>query len=196
MLPFFQPTFTQGLVIGQLSILILLGMILKYLFLESSQYPLETTSYHQQVDNDAFLRERDLKAPTINSNQDSDPFESTKWFNTLLSQVRIFPSVFRYFLNHLDQVVDVYRSKLRNDISGVEGDEFARKRIEAYANTVRPPGFVVCSLLHISLHIHPICSFRTTLQFIQLILVLPHPRYTMLGFEKTSQMYKYVLPPI
>lgn len=149
MLPFFQPTFTQGLVIGQLSILILLGMILKYLFLESSQYPLETTSYHQQVDNDTFLRERDLKAPTINSNQDSDPFESTKWFNTLLSQVRIFPSVFRYFLDYLDQVVDVYRSKLRNDISGVEGDEFARKRIEVYANTVRPPGFVVRSLLHI-----------------------------------------------
>jgi len=86
----FQPTFTQGLVIGQLSILILLGMILKYLFLESSQYPLETASYHQQVDNDAFLRKRELKAPNITLDQDSDAFESTKWFNTLLSQVRIF----------------------------------------------------------------------------------------------------------
>jgi hypothetical protein len=86
---FFQPTFAQGLVIGQLSVLILLGMILKYLFLESSQYPIETASYHQ-VDNDAFLRKRDLEAPNINLNQDSDAFESTKWFNALLSQVRIF----------------------------------------------------------------------------------------------------------
>ena len=87
---FLQPTFTQGLVIGQLSILILLGMILKYLFLESSQYPLETASYHQQVDNDAFLRKRDLEVPNINLDQDSDAFESTKWFNTLLSHVRTF----------------------------------------------------------------------------------------------------------
>ena len=87
---FFQPTFTQGLVIGQLSILILLGMILKYLFLESSQYPLETASYHQQVDNDAFLRKRDLEVPNINLDQDSDASESTKWFNTLLSHVRTF----------------------------------------------------------------------------------------------------------
>jgi maintenance of mitochondrial morphology protein 1 len=86
---FFQPTFTQGLVIGQLSILILLGMILKYLFLESSQYPLETASYHQ-VDNDAFLGRRDLEVPNDNLEQDSDAFESTKWFNTLLSQVRSF----------------------------------------------------------------------------------------------------------
>lgn len=86
----FQPTFTQGLVIGQLSILILLGMILKYLFLESSQYPLQTASYHQQVDNDTFLRKRNLKVSNNNQDHDSDAFESTKWFNTLLSQVRIF----------------------------------------------------------------------------------------------------------
>jgi hypothetical protein len=43
----------------------------------------------------------------------------------------------------LDQVVDVYRSKLRNDIAGIEGDEIARKRIEVYANSNRPAGFVV-----------------------------------------------------
>ena len=86
----FQPTFTQGLVIGQLSILILLGMILKYLFLESSQYPLETASYHQQVDSDAFLRKRDLEVPNVSLDQDSGASESTKWFNTLLSHVRTF----------------------------------------------------------------------------------------------------------
>ena len=43
----------------------------------------------------------------------------------------------------MDQVVDVYRSKLRNDIAGIEGDEIARKRIEVYANSNRPAGFVV-----------------------------------------------------
>jgi len=128
---FFQPTFTQGLIIGQLSILILLGMILKYLFLESSQYSIETTSYHQLVDNDTLLRERELKVPNTNQAQDSNDFESTKWFNTLLSQV-----------------VDIYRSKLRNDIAGMEGDEFARKRIEVYANTIRPAGFVDYITIH------------------------------------------------
>lgn len=93
----FQPTFTQGLVIGQLSILILLGMILKYLFLESSQYPLETASYHQQVDSDAFLRKRDLEVPNVSLDQDHDASESTKWFNTLLSHVRTFRQSFGSF---------------------------------------------------------------------------------------------------
>jgi hypothetical protein len=52
-------------------------------------------------------------------------------------------AVFRQFLYYLGQVVDVYRSKLRNGIAGIEGDEIARKRIEVYANTNRPAGFVV-----------------------------------------------------
>ncbi|KAF8167946.1 maintenance of mitochondrial morphology protein 1 [Crassisporium funariophilum] len=125
-----QPTFTQGLVIGQLSILLLLGMILKYLFLESSQYPFETAPYHQQVDNDAFLRTRNLQ---LRQGADHDPeaYESTEWFNTLLRQV-----------------VEVYRSKLRDDAPGIEGDEIARKRVEEYANTIRPAGF----LDHITIH--------------------------------------------
>ena len=41
------------------------------------------------------------------------------------------------------QIVDIYRSKLRDDATGIEGDEIARKRIESYANSVRPVGFVV-----------------------------------------------------
>lgn len=43
----------------------------------------------------------------------------------------------------LKQVVNVYRSKLRDNLPGAEGDEVARKRIEDYANQIRPPGFVV-----------------------------------------------------
>lgn len=33
-------------------------------------------------------------------------------------------------------------------MSGVEGDEIARKRIEKFANEIRPPGFLVRSLVY------------------------------------------------
>jgi hypothetical protein len=46
------------------------------------------------------------------------------------------------------QIVDAYRSKLRDDRPGVEGDEIARKRIEHFVNVIRPAGFLVinCSV--------------------------------------------------
>jgi maintenance of morphology protein 1 len=37
----------------------------------------------------------------------------------------------------------MYRSKLRNDQSGPEGDEVARQKVEDYANRMRPAGFLV-----------------------------------------------------
>lgn len=86
----FKPTFTQGLIIGQLSILILLGMILKYLFLESSQYPHETVAYHQQVNNDAFNPQKSYQTRQTMPEYDPNASESTEWFNTLLQQVWIF----------------------------------------------------------------------------------------------------------
>lgn len=46
-------------------------------------------------------------------------------------------------LNALHQVVDVYRTKIRGDVEGLEGDEIARKRVEDYANSIRPKGFLV-----------------------------------------------------
>jgi hypothetical protein len=39
--------------------------------------------------------------------------------------------------------MDVYRQKIRDDLPGIEGDEVARKKIEEYANQIRPPGFLV-----------------------------------------------------
>jgi maintenance of morphology protein 1 len=48
-----------------------------------------------------------------------------------------------YPVNSLSQVVDVYRQKIRNDLPGIEGDEVARRKIEEYANRIRPPGFLV-----------------------------------------------------
>ncbi|KAF9056324.1 maintenance of mitochondrial morphology protein 1 [Panaeolus papilionaceus] len=128
---FYQPTFTQGLIIGQLSILILLGTILKYLFLESSQHPYEATAYHQQVDKNPGMRKRHISPLPDAIQIDSEAFESADWFNTLLKQI-----------------LEVYRSKLRDDTLGSEGDEIARKRIESFVNSIRPKGFVD----HITIH--------------------------------------------
>lgn len=46
----------------------------------------------------------------------------------------------------LKQVAELYRSKLRNDLPGADGDEVARKRLEDYANRIRPSGFLVVIL--------------------------------------------------
>jgi len=87
----FKPTFTQGLVLGQLSVLILTGLVLRYLFLESTQYPLETSSYHPRVDNDLLSRRLhaalDDKMP-VDGDQDVEPAE---WFNMLFKQVSKYP---------------------------------------------------------------------------------------------------------
>jgi hypothetical protein len=50
------------------------------------------------------------------------------------------------------QVVNVYRSKLRNDLSGPDGDEVARQRVEDYANRMRPAGFLVSTLSPRTIH--------------------------------------------
>jgi len=71
-------------------------------------------------------------------------------------------------LHVLHQVVDVYRTKIRGDIEGIEGDEIARKRVEDYANSIRPKGFIVrptCLLAQPTLKI----TFRTMSPFIPLI---------------------------
>jgi maintenance of mitochondrial morphology protein 1 len=88
-----QPTFTQGLILGQLSVLILLGTILRYLFLDSSKNPFETTSYHPQFDRKAPSRKQDEDA---RSHSSSDEAESLDWFNALLQQVTGIPSLTRH----------------------------------------------------------------------------------------------------
>lgn len=82
-----QPTFTQGLVLGQLSILVLLGLILKYLFLDSTQHPFETSSYHPRVDNKASLT-RNAELSRDQANTSLEGTEPAEWFNTLLRQVK------------------------------------------------------------------------------------------------------------
>ncbi|KAK7064487.1 maintenance of mitochondrial morphology protein 1 [Favolaschia claudopus] len=119
-----QPTFTQGLILGQLSVLVLLVLILKYLFLDSTEQPFETSSYHPRVDNQRLLRKQNISPQSAPESVDEAP-ESAEWFNMLVHQI-----------------VEIYRSKLRDGLTGVDGDEAARKRIEDYANRIRPPGFV------------------------------------------------------
>ncbi|TEB39223.1 maintenance of mitochondrial morphology protein 1 [Coprinellus micaceus] len=117
-----QPTFTQGLILGQLSVIFLLGAILRYLFFDSSKNPFETTTYHPQFDKNSILRKQNVE--TLSGAELEVP-ESLEWFNVLLRQI-----------------VDIYRLKLRDDIPGIEGDEIARQRIEAFANKIRPAGFL------------------------------------------------------
>jgi len=124
-----QPTFTQGLILGQVSILFLLALILKYLFIDSSESPVETSSYHPRLDSDSSRRSHHgLLSRDADWEKDA---ESAEWFNMLLQQV-----------------AEVYRSKLRNDLAGPEGDEVARQRIENYANRIRPPGFLDYIKIH------------------------------------------------
>ena len=84
------PTFTQGLVLGQLSILLLLALILKYLFLESSPVPL---GHHTVYSATAFEREGASKPRPSVSTEDADLSngfdhdEHTAWFNLLLQKV-------------------------------------------------------------------------------------------------------------
>lgn len=121
------PTFTQGLIIGQLSILALVVLILKYLFLDSTQSPYETSSYHPRVDSALSTNGHavDLREPLL------EGAESAEWFHALLQQI-----------------LTAYRSKLRGDKEGPEGDEIARKRVEEYANSIRPTGFLDYITVH------------------------------------------------
>jgi maintenance of mitochondrial morphology protein 1 len=82
-----QPTFTQGLILGQLSILVLLVLILKYLFLDSTEFP--TSSYHPRLDSDTSLRnQKHFSQEAAENNILEWGAESTEWFNMILQQVR------------------------------------------------------------------------------------------------------------
>lgn len=138
-----QPTFTQGFILGQLSILALLAVVIKYLFLdtEPAQNVAERTSPVSQPTRPATRLDGD---PTLVES------ESTEWLNALLHQV-CRCNMFEYFYmstRHWDnQVADVYRSKLRDDLQGIEGDEVLRRRVEDFVNLMRPSGVLVSTIL-------------------------------------------------
>ncbi|KAL4064966.1 hypothetical protein V8B97DRAFT_2010638 [Scleroderma yunnanense] len=121
------PTFTQGLVLGQLSILVLLSFILKFLFFVSPDEESEAQVSHPHTILDHPSSSR---TPKTEEECNVGP-ESADWFNLLARQV-----------------MDVYRAKLQDGLPGLEGNDVARRRIEAYANTIRPHNFID----HITVH--------------------------------------------
>ncbi|KZT06868.1 maintenance of mitochondrial morphology protein 1 [Laetiporus sulphureus 93-53] len=127
-----QPTFTQGLILGQFSILFLLVLILKYLFFDTvSDRSYRTSSYQPKVERDedeegiALIAERLGAMPGLEEKDGGSGMESADWLNGLLRQV-----------------LEAYRIKLRGSLPGAAGDEVARKRVEEYANKLRPPDFL------------------------------------------------------
>jgi maintenance of morphology protein 1 len=151
----FEPTFTQGLIVGQLSIVILLVLVLRHLFFDSrAGRRLETPTYHPRLAEEE--EEKPLKAAAASDAGDAlRGAESAVWFNLLLRSVRgvaIPASLLGYTERVVLQVLDAYRSKLRDDLDGPAGDEVVRKRVEEIANRLRPASVLVSSKS--PLHVH------------------------------------------
>lgn len=142
-----HPTFTQGLVLGQLSILLLLFLVLKYLFFDTeTEKPYRKAAYPPRVEpdssDDEYVSARLDYDKLEKAKRDGDS-ESSEWLNLLLQQVRIPFRPSTHMQTYFAQVVDAYRNKLRNGMVGAEGDEVARQRVEDFANKLRPQGFLV-----------------------------------------------------
>lgn len=91
------PTFTQGLIIGQLSILLLLALILKYLFLDTGppppydagpvHFPANTTLERDRKDRTASRTHFTVGDDSLEL--ENGEAESARWFNLVVRQVRI-----------------------------------------------------------------------------------------------------------
>ncbi|KAJ1311112.1 hypothetical protein OPQ81_009613 [Rhizoctonia solani] len=109
------PTFTQGLVVGQLSILLLLVIIIRHLFLDSAKT--------QPVHTPAPLPVRPPPQESEKTKIDAEgewrtgDAETAEWFNLLINLG-----------------LQTYREELRANLQGAPGDEAARARIERWAN--------------------------------------------------------------
>jgi len=113
----FQPTFTQGLILGQISVLVLLVAILRYLFLDTD--PSQPYSPNPLADSNQLPKRQKLAT----SSYDADIVgglqgpESAEWFNLVLYQIS-----------------QSYREEIRGHLPGSAGDEAAREKIERWAN--------------------------------------------------------------
>jgi maintenance of morphology protein 1 len=80
-----QPTFTQGFILGQFSILALLAVVLKYLFFD--------TEHSQKVpvyaERDPPVLQPTLPSARVDENSVQIESESTEWLNALLHQESI-----------------------------------------------------------------------------------------------------------
>ncbi|KAG8741579.1 ERMES complex subunit mmm1 [Ceratobasidium sp. 428] len=109
------PTFTQGLVLGQLSIFLLLVVIIRYLFLDSAASPpVHTPAPLPHARPSAHDVKEKLLAESDWKTGDA---ETAEWFNLLLQMV-----------------AQTYREELRGNLHGPAGEEAARIMIENWAN--------------------------------------------------------------
>ncbi|EUC65294.1 maintenance of morphology protein [Rhizoctonia solani AG-3 Rhs1AP] len=123
------PTFTQGLVVGQLSILLLLVVIIRHLFLDSAKT--------QPVHTPAPLPVRPPPQESEKAKAESEgewrtgDAETAEWFNLLLNLC-----------------VQTYREELRANLPGPAGDEAARARIERWANATLQSDIMDTIVIH------------------------------------------------
>lgn len=88
-----QPTFTQGLILGQFSILFLLVLVLKYLFFDPvATQPYKVTSYQPRIASDdgaspGFSGSREGQTVADGGHGKAVGVESADWLNILLHQV-------------------------------------------------------------------------------------------------------------
>jgi maintenance of mitochondrial morphology protein 1 len=82
-----SPTFTQGFILGQLSILILLALILKYLFLDSSNEPLTPGLLAPPKSGQGTTIVVDSNGIELPSTSLQEGLESTEWFNLIIREV-------------------------------------------------------------------------------------------------------------
>lgn len=75
-----QPTFTQGFILGQFSILALLAVVLKYLFLD-------TESTQKVGERDPLVSQPTRPSTRTEENDVHVDPESTEWLNALLHRV-------------------------------------------------------------------------------------------------------------
>jgi maintenance of morphology protein 1 len=83
-----NPTFTQGFILGQLSIIILLVLILKYLFLDSSNEPLAPgllAPSKAGQGSTTIVDSNGIELPPIPL---QEGLETTEWLNLILREVQ------------------------------------------------------------------------------------------------------------
>jgi maintenance of mitochondrial morphology protein 1 len=92
-----EPTFTQGLILGQLSILLLLGLVLKYIFLDSAQVNRDDNSSYQPPLNIKYAtNHRSIPAETSEEDKTHNLHGGrmqVDWLNELTKQVSFYGCV-------------------------------------------------------------------------------------------------------
>jgi len=120
-----QPTFTQGLILGQLSVFFLLTLILKYLFWHTGPEPHLISLPPNLSQQRRKFGKKDDTSLDSDSIPEEDRDESMEWLNSLLHRV-----------------VQTYRTQLCEYQTGAEAEETIRQKVELKINEIRPTNFI------------------------------------------------------